>query len=100
DNELLASNLDIESLFRCAYFEKIPYSGWINRVFVEVDSSLRPFFDRPVPSVSGKYDIDSLWLKWREENTYCYRLTTNSPFGKSRLAGIMQADLNQFFGLS
>ena len=99
DNELVASNLDIESLFRCAYFEQIPYSGWINRVFVEVDSAKRPFFERPVPSVSGTYDLDSLWFEWRNENTYCYRLTTHFPYGKSRLAEIMQADLNQFFSL-
>ena len=99
NNELAAYNLDIESLFRSAYFEQIPYSGWMNRVMVEITSDIKSYFERPVPSLSGQYTKDSLLLDWRRENTYCYQLRTSASGGRSRLAKIMQTDLNNFFGM-
>ncbi|MFC7523139.1 TlpA family protein disulfide reductase [Parapedobacter sp. GCM10030251] len=99
DNELAAYNLDIESLFRSAYFEQIPYSGWVNRVLVEITPDIKPYFERPVSSLNGQYTNDSLLLDWRRENTYCYQLRIAASGGKSRLAKIMQADLNNFFGM-
>ena len=93
-----ATNLSIPSLYRSAYAQHIPYSGWRNRIFVEVSTDARPRVAQPYDPLSGNYDQDSLFLQWNDENTYCYVSQFPRPMNRDSLYRIMQQDLDTFFG--
>lgn len=96
-NQFLMYNADISELYRFAYdMPAFPRGAYI---LLDVGDSIRQLITGPGTHITGYFQDDSTFLAWREQFTFCYKLTypENAPFPEIQLYNAMQQDLNRFF---
>lgn len=101
-NRILFYNAFASNLIYECVRDYIPYHGRYNRIIWEVPDSIKINLNGEAKDLTGYYEQDIEFLKWREENSYCYELMVHPELmlSKKELRSIMRSDLQRFFSLT
>ncbi|PTX15051.1 thiol-disulfide isomerase/thioredoxin [Pontibacter mucosus] len=98
-DRILAYNLPLPALYLVAYSDVFRFHDQENRLLLEVSDSLRQrLTGENFETLTGDYATDAPFLRWMEENQYCYSLILPQEQPREVLNGIMREDLNRLFG--
>tara|TARA_R110002051_G_scaffold159922_3_gene231372 strand:- start:582 stop:1877 length:1296 start_codon:yes stop_codon:yes gene_type:complete len=96
-DQILIQNASVKSLYARAY--KMPNFPIDVYVKLETNDSLQKKINGPEFHITGNYKQDSTYIAWRDKYTFCYNLNfpNNKMSDRTKMLGIMQQDLNNFF---
>lgn len=98
-NGIVINNMDMPQLFRQAYSDFLPITGYLNRMVFEIPDSVRAKILGTGLSLTGEYENDRRYHDWLANNTYCYSIWFKEEVASDVLRQYLAADLNNFFRL-
>lgn len=98
-NGIVINNMDIPQLFRQAYSDFLPITGYLNRMVFEIPDSVRVKILGTGLSLIGEYENDRRYHDWLANYTYCCSLWFKEEVTPDVLRQYLATELNSFFSL-